>query len=428
MPGTDGTSTDRRLRPFFFLWGGQAVSLLGSQAVQFALIWWLTEQTGSATVLATASILGLLPPVVLGPLIGPWIDRSSRRRVMALADGGVALLSAALALLFLRGGVGVNGVYAFLLLRAVGGAFQRPAMEASTSLMVPREHLSRIQGLNQTLQGGMLIASAPLGALLLAALPMAGVLLVDVVTMLAAVVPLIFVAVPRPDSATPGERPSWRADVAEGLRYLAGRRGHLAIVGLAASTNLFLTPAFALLPLLVFEHLEAGAGALGGITSSFGIGSIVGGLLIAVWGGFRRRILTALAGMVGLGVATLSIAALPSGAVLGCAIAVFAVGAMVTITNAPIQAVLQATIDPSLQGRVFSLFGSLAALTAPLGLVLAAPIAEWIGVRAWFVLGGGVCLSCGLLSFLIPAVTRIEEPGPRVAAAGDAIGVGPSPG
>jgi MFS family permease len=81
------------LRPFFVLWTGQSLSLIGSQAVQFALIWWLTEQSGSATILSTATLLGLLPPVVLGPVIGTLIDRWSRKRVMLAADGFTAVAS-----------------------------------------------------------------------------------------------------------------------------------------------------------------------------------------------------------------------------------------------------------------------------------------------------------------------------------------------
>ena len=76
---------------FFTIWSGQAVSILGSQLVQFALIWHLTVQTGSATVLATASLVGMLPNVVLGPFIGTLVDRWNRRRIMLIADSIVAL-------------------------------------------------------------------------------------------------------------------------------------------------------------------------------------------------------------------------------------------------------------------------------------------------------------------------------------------------
>ena len=167
---------------FFTIWTGQAFSLLGSQLVSFAVIWWLTQKTGSATVLATASLVGLLPQVILGPLTGALVDRWSRRLTMMIADGLIALATVILAVLFALGHVQIWQVYALLFVRSVCGGFHWPAMQASTSLMVPKEHLARIQGLNQMLQGGMNIASAPLGALLLAWLPMEGVLAIDVFT------------------------------------------------------------------------------------------------------------------------------------------------------------------------------------------------------------------------------------------------------
>jgi hypothetical protein len=88
---------------------------------------------------------------------------------------------------------------------------------------------------------------------------------------------------------------------------------------------------------------------------------------------------------------------------------------MVPFCNGPIFAILQATIEPAYQGRVFALIGSLAAATAPLGLLLAAPIAGLAGVRAWFIAGGISALAMGLVGLSTPALVRIEETGPGVA-------------
>src|SRR5688572_15127051 len=143
----------RPMRPFLILWAGQSLSLIGSQAVQFALIWWLTERSGSATILATATLLGLLPPIVLGPVIGTLIDRWNRKRVMLAADGFIAVASLLLAWLFATGTAEVPHVLGLLFLRALGAAFHAPAMTASTTLMVPEKHYARIQGLNQSVQG-----------------------------------------------------------------------------------------------------------------------------------------------------------------------------------------------------------------------------------------------------------------------------------
>lgn len=412
------------MRPFFILWTGQALSLLGSQAVQFALIWWLTRETGSATVLAVAAFVGLVPPVLIGPFAGAWVDRWNRKRVMLVADVTVAAASLALAVLFALGLARVELVFAALLVRAIGGTFHGPAMMATTTLMVPREHLTRIQGLNQTLQGGLLIAAAPLGGLLLAWLSMAAILLVDVATAAIAVAVLFAVRVPQPDAPADPAPPSVLRDVAAGFAYLRRRRGHVALVVLATVVNLFLVPAFSLLPLLVLEELRGSALHLAGMESMLGIGTLAGGILLGVWGGFRRRIMTTLMGLLLFGGATLALGLAPT--VAWATGAMLAVGFLVPLVNGPIQGVLQATIAPAYQGRIFTLMGSLAGLAAPVGLALAAPVAEVFGVRAWYVAGATACVVMATAARLVRAVVEIEGVPDEAQAAPAGLSSGPS--
>ena len=75
---------------FFTIFAGQSFSLFGSALVQFALVWYLTRQTGSATILATATLVAMLPQIVLGPFVGALVDRWNRRLVMMVADGAIA--------------------------------------------------------------------------------------------------------------------------------------------------------------------------------------------------------------------------------------------------------------------------------------------------------------------------------------------------
>jgi DHA3 family macrolide efflux protein-like MFS transporter len=421
------TNHDRTepMTPFFVLWTGQALSLVGSAAVQFALIWWLTQETGSAAILAMAALLGLLPTVALGPVIGVLVDRWDRKRVMLAADGLVALASLVLAYLYFAGGATTEIVLASLFLRGLGGAFHSPAMVASTSLMVPAEHLTRITGLNQMLQGGLNIVAAPLGALLLALLPMTGVMLVDVVTALFAIVPLVFIRIPRPPRAAVAAFEAagsiWSEMVA-GFRYLAERRGHMSLIVIAALINMCLVPAFSLLPLLVSRELGGDALQLGWMSSAVGLGTIAGGTALGIWGGTRRRILTILPALIGLGVSVLALGLAP---VYAHAVASMVVaGLVVPFANGPIQAILQATIAADYQGRVFTLMASLAGAMMPLGLLVAAPIAEMFGVRSWYVTGGLVCLAMGIAGFFIPSLMRIEESGEARApetGGGDAV-------
>jgi DHA3 family macrolide efflux protein-like MFS transporter len=408
---TTSTNQPERMTPFLVLWTGQALSILGSMAVQFALIWWLTQETGSAAVLAMAALLGLLPTVALGPVIGVLVDRWDRKRIMLAADGMVALASLVLAFLYYSGGATIEIVFLILFLRGLGGAFHAPAMLASTSLMVPVEHLARIQGLNQMLQGGINIVSAPLGAFLLGLLPMTGVMLVDVGTALFAIVPLVFIRVPRPSRAAGAALEAassiWSEMIA-GARYLLERRGHMSLVVMAALINMCLVPAFSLLPLLVSGELGGDALQLGWITSAFGIGTIVGGIALGIWGGTRRRILTVLPALIGVGISVVALGLAPAYA--SAIAAMLLVGLIVPFANGPIQAILQATIAADYQGRTFTLMGSLAGLTMPLGLLLAAPIAEMVGVRAWYLAGGLTCIAMGIAGFFLPSLMRIEEP------------------
>lgn len=399
--------------PFFTLWSGQAVSLLGSQLVQFALVWWLTQTTGSATVLAIATLVALLPQVFIGPLAGVLVDRLSRRKVMIIADTLIAGLTLALGILFWLDAAQVWHVYLLMFLRAILGGFHWPAMQASTSLMVPKEHLSRVQGLNQVLNGAMNIFAAPLGALLLSLLPMQGVLAIDVVTALIAVLPLLFIAVPQPErSPAPGvERApaSMWQELRQGFRYVWAWPGLMLIMLLATLVNLVLTPTGALQPILVTRHFGGQAIHLAWMESAWGIGVVGGGLTLGVWGGFRKRIVTSMAGLIALGVAILLVGFVPAPAFWLAVGLMLVAGFMNPIVNGPLLAVVQAVVAPEMQGRVFTLIMSFAAAMSPLGLILAGPFADRFGVQTWFVVGGVVTVTLGALAFFVPAIMHIEE-------------------
>lgn len=399
--------------PFFTIWTGQAFSLLGSHLISFALIWYLTRLTGSATVLAMASLVGLLPHVLLGPIAGTLVDRWNRRVVMIVADTTVAIVTAVLAFLFYQGGVEIWQIFLIMGVRSVAGSFHYPAMQASTTLMVPPEHYSRIQGLNQMLQGLMNILAAPLGALLLEIMPIQGVLMIDVFTALLAVLPLFFIAVPQPvrklDAVTGGSKTTVWQEFKEGFRYAFSWPG-LVIIGLMATLiNLVLNPAFSLLPLLVTKHFNGQAIQLAWMESAFGVGIILGGLLLGVWGGFKRRILTAMMGLFGLGMGVLALGLVPSYAFIAAVVIMFWLGLANPITNGPLMAAVQAAVEPEMQGRIFTIISSVAGLMSPLGLMVAGPIADKFGIQTWFLVGGVVTLLMAISSFFIPAVMNFEK-------------------
>ena len=405
---------------FFTIWIGQAFSLVGSTLAQFALVWWLTSTTGSATVLAIGTLAALLPEVILGPLVGTLVDRWNRRAVMIVADSAVAACAAWLVYLYATGAVQVWHIYLIMFARSIGGAFHWPAMQASTTLLVPEEHLARIAGINQALRGAINIIAPPIGALLLAVIPLHGVLAIDVVTAALAVATLFFVSIPEPvrAPAAPGKQGTslWQ-EMAAGFRYLWSWPGLLAVVLMATLVNLLLKPAFALVPILVTKHFGGAALELAWIDSAAGIGIVAGGLLLGVWGGFRRRILTSLTGMIGLGAAMLLLGVAPASAFCLALAAVALVGGTISLIDGPLMAVLQASVAPDMQGRVFSLVGSLAAAMSPLGLAVAGPVADAIGVQSWIIASGIACVLTGLIGFLSPAITHLGERQPVLAPA-----------
>ncbi|HKY56319.1 MAG TPA: MFS transporter, partial [Anaerolineales bacterium] len=235
---------------YFTLWTGQALSLLGSQLVQFAIIWHLTTSTNSATTLAIASMMGLLPQVLLSPFIGTWVDRGNRRLILLAADTIVAITTFVLALLFIFGLVNVWHIYVALLIRAVAGGFHQSAFGASGVLLIPKEHLARVQGFNQALYGGLNIISAPLGAFLIAIMPIQGILGIDIATALIAVTILLFTQIPQPEKSTQTPSTFWQ-DFLAGFRYIIAWRGLVILLGLVMVINFFFSATEPLTPLLI---------------------------------------------------------------------------------------------------------------------------------------------------------------------------------
>ncbi|MDX1416633.1 MAG: MFS transporter, partial [Candidatus Promineifilaceae bacterium] len=386
---------------------------IGSQLVQFALIWYLTVQTSSATILATATLVGLLPNVILGPFIGTLVDRWDRRRIMLVADTMITLATICLAVVFALDAVEVWQIYVVMFIRALFGSFHSNAMTASTSLMVPVEHLSRIQGINQMLNGGLNVISAPLGALLLGVLPMQGILAIDVISALLAIVPLLFTHIPQPDRHTgitegDGQETIWQG-VKAGLRYVFSWPGLLIVSLMTVGINFTIIPAFSLLPLLVKEYFGGSAMHLGWVESAMGIGIFVGGGVLGAWGGFKRQIVTSLLGLMGMGLGTLVLAAAPPSALWLALIGSLFVGIMTPMTMGPFLAMIQTIVEPDMQARVFSLLNSAGTAMVPIGLLIAGPVADRFSIQVWFSFGGLLCITMAICGLIIPAVMQIES-------------------
>ena len=399
--------------PFFTIFIGQALSLVGSRVGGFALVWWLTRTSGSATVLATASLVATLPQVVLGPVAGALVDRWSRKRVLFVADSLVALFSAGLGLLAWTGRLQVWHIYVIMFVRALGGMFHWSAMQASTSLMVPKSQLQRISGMNRSLQGVLSIITPPLGALLMEVLEIPAIMAIDVVTAAFAIGPLFFVRIPQPQRRTrPAEThlvASVWEDIQEGVVYLWRWTGMFIVLVMAALLNGTVNPAFSLAPILVRNTFGGGALELGWVNSSWGVGIVVGGLALSIWGGFRRKMMTSLVGLIGMGVGLLVVAFAPASMFAVALVGMLVAGFMNPIVNGPFMAIIQDVVEPDIQGRVFTVTSSLAGAAAPIGMAIAGPVADRFGVQAWFLAGGLMTLLLGLTMGFVPAVMNLED-------------------
>ncbi|MFQ5831506.1 MAG: MFS transporter [Candidatus Thorarchaeota archaeon] len=399
------------MKDFMKILGGQAFSLVGSALVQFALVWWLTLTTGSATVLAIGTIIALLPQIIASPVAGVLVDRWNRRKVMILSDGVAAFMVILLAVLFAMGSAQIVHVYIVMAIRSAIGVFQWPALQASVSLMVPDEHLSRANGLYQTLSGLAQIAAPPLGALLLVILPIQTILMIDVGTAAMAIVPLLLIRIPQPmkELSVEESSSSLQTDIKQGVGFLLGWKGGQFTLFALMIINMILIPATTLIPILALIHFSGGPFELAWLQSAMGVGMILGGVTLSMWGGFKRRMVTVVWAVVIAGVAILVVGLTPSSFFSMAVGGLLLAGIMIPMASGSLMAILQAVVPPDMQGRVFSVIVSLSPLMAPIGLALAGPVADALGASTWFLISGVGIILIGLVGRFIPTIMQMEE-------------------
>ncbi len=408
----NNTNTTSWKKTFSLFWISQGFSVFGSVLVQFALVWWLTKTTGSASILATATAFAIIPEIIINPIAGAIVDRSNRKKIMILADSAIAIATILMALLFYFGIVEIWHVYVLMTLRAIGGAFHYPAQQASITMMVPEEHLARIAGLNEAMRGGINIIAPPLGALFLEILDIQGTLSIDFLTAAIAVGLLFFIHIPQPEKSKESSSfhfSSLLSDMKDGMAYLLRWKSLVILIILALVFKLALSPAFSLYSLLVNKHFGGDAAQYALVESISGIGIVLGGLFLGVWGGFKKKIWTLWSAVGGMGLCLIWISQLASTQFFVFNIATFVLSFVLPMIDGPFMAILQSNISPEYQGRVFSLTSSLLWLTTPIGLAVAGPVSDRYGITFWFFLAGILTLVSTSIGLFLPQVRNIEN-------------------
>lgn len=382
-------------RGFYTIFAGQTVSLIGSSAVQFALIWWLASGTDSPMMLALSGLVAFLPQLLLGPFAGVWIDRLSRKKVAIAADLFMGFCALAFALVFFAGQPPYWAALLAMGARAVGSVFHTPSIQAITPLLVPQEELMRANGVNQFLQSGAFMLGPVLGAAMFAALPMWAILLTD--TLGAVVASSLMLIVPIPElPPREGQTPHFFGEMKGGLAALMRQKPLWLLTLCATACMAFFLPLSSYYPLMTSSYFRASAWHASMVELAYAGGMMLFAALMGSVGDKAKNPLAlSYLGLLGLGLTSLFCGLLPTtmwgfwvfmalcGLMGGCG----------NIYSIPYMATLQRSIPPEAQGRVFSLIGSLMSLAMPVGLILSGPAAERIGVHGWFfVTGAAVCL------------------------------------
>ncbi len=382
---------------FTAIWAGQLLSLLGTGMTQFAMTIWAWQKTGQATALALAGVCAFAPVVLVSPLAGAIVDRTSRKLLMILSDLAAGLGTLTILLLYLAGALEIWHLYAVLVFIGTFGAFQFPAYSATISVLVDKSQYARASGM-MSLAGSISGVFSPVAAgILLGPIGIAGILSVDLATMATAIVILLLAKIPQPARSAEGAkaRSSLLREAGFGFRYIAARRGLLGLLCMFFLFNVMSGFGFTVLAPMVLARTGDNAMLLGSVQSAAGIGGVVGGVLLSLWGGPKRRVhgvligcaLGGLVGLVGVGVGR----SLPVWAG-----AMFAMAMIFPTVNASSQTIWQSKVPPDLQGRVFSVRLMLAQVGTPLAMLLAGPLADRVfepGMRA----GGALAKTFGPL-------------------------------
>ena len=425
----------RGMAGFLTVWAGQLVSLVGSGMTRFALTIWAWEITGEATALALVGFFSFAPMMILSPLAGALVDRWNRKLTMMLSDLAAGLSTIAVFALYLSGSLQIWHLYVAVAFSGAFEAFQFPAYRASMTMMIPKRHYARATALVQLAGFGSTILAPIAAAALIGFIGIGGIMTIDIVTFVAAILLLIAVVVPQPARSEEGSasRGSLWQESLFGFRYIFARPSLLGLQSLLLVLNLSTTVGMVLLAPMILARTGGDSLVLGSVESILGIGGVIGGILFSLWGGPKRLIHGALLGIVASSLFGYFLLGVGRGWLVW-SIAAAAGGAFQPMLNGCLSAIWQKKVPADLQGRVFAVRRMIAELGRPFAMLAAGPLADRIlepgmaaggalsgifgplfgtgpgaGMAVLIGLGGIVSASVALVGYLIPIVRNVED-------------------
>ncbi len=374
-------------RVIAIIWTGQALSVLATCAATFAIIWHVTTTENSALALSVVGVAALLPTALLSPFGGVAADRFDKRRLMIVADGTAGAFSLIMALLSMTGMLSLVPLLGLLVVRSAAQAFHSPALMALMPELVPERDMVRINTLDQALSSLSAIGGPALGILLYTMWGFAAVLVMDAAC---AGVACVCLAVAKlPYARGDGESHNGvMVELHEGLSVIAKDHGILTLLLMTMMAMLMFMPLGTLSPLLTYDWFCGDGFAASIVEAAGGVGLLVGSIVMMVWGGGKRLVPVLIVAGIVIGICCIVNGLLPRNAFPVFVVAMGLTFAGAAAFNAPIIPLMQKRVDPAKFGRVMGLFGSLTTLAYPIGLFVAGPAADALGLNRWFVITG----------------------------------------
>lgn len=385
----------------------QTLSLFGSALVQYAIMWHITLTTQSGIMMTLYIICGFIPTFLLSPFAGVWADRFNRKTLIMLSDAMIAIVTLILAITFMMGYEAMWLLFVIAAVRALGAGIQTPAVGAILPQIVPQEQLTKVNGINGSLQALMMFVAPIVSAAILSMASIEMILFIDVITAAIAILTLFFfLKIPLHQKATATQTTGYLDDFKQGLVYIGQHAFLKTFFIFFGFFFIFMAPAAFLTPLQVTRTFGDDVWRLTAIEIAFSVGMMAGGGIIASWGGFKNKVYTMTFASLIMGVCTVALGIVPVFWIYLAVMAAF--GIAMPIFNTPTTVLIQEKVDANYLGRIFGVFSMISTSMMPIGMLIFGPLADVIDIE-WLLIGTGIIIL--VLTLLFYSNKKLVEAG-----------------